>query len=237
MGLQSVAKDVGFDWSIELRADASAAIGICRRRGLGKVRHLHTADLWVQDRLKAGDLPLRKTPGGDNIADMMTKYLPRADLEKHVSALGLYPEEGRALSAPKIAEDQQPTPEPKPTSQTSRRPREKEELPQEETEPTKDRRKPRRQRERKSAHAKRTKPPPEEAEEQEGQNEKRKRTRGGGDSLAAARCLEEALAQEMHETCVGKGVGVQEEQTGQVDQVKPGKRSRHAPESKSKQKA
>ena len=154
MGLQSVAKDLGLDWSIELRADASAAIGICRRRGLGKVLHLHTADLWVQDRLKAGDVSLRKTPGADNIADMMTKYLPRADLEKHVSAMGLYPEEGTALSAPRIAEDQQPTPEPKPTSQTSRRPGEKEELPQEETEPTKDRRKPRRQREKKSAHTK-----------------------------------------------------------------------------------
>ena len=73
LGLQSVAHDLGFDWPIELRADASAAIGICRRRGLGKVRHLHTADLWVQDRLKSGDFALRKTPGSQNIADMMTK--------------------------------------------------------------------------------------------------------------------------------------------------------------------
>ena len=81
LGLQSVAKDLGLEWTIELRADASAAIGICRRRGLGKVRHLHTADLWVQDRLKTGDFSLRKTPGASNIADMMTKYLPRDVLE------------------------------------------------------------------------------------------------------------------------------------------------------------
>ena len=104
-GLQSVARDLGTEWSIELRADASAAIGICRRRGLGKVRHLHTADLWVQDRLKSGDFALRKTPGSENIADMMTKYLARPDLVKHIAAMNVRVEEGRASLAPKIAED------------------------------------------------------------------------------------------------------------------------------------
>ena len=48
LGLQAVARDLGLDWGLQLRADASAAIGICRRRGLGRVRHLHVADLWVQ---------------------------------------------------------------------------------------------------------------------------------------------------------------------------------------------
>ena len=105
MGLQSVALDLGLEWAIELKADASAAIGICRRRGLGKVRHLHTADLWVQDLLKSGDFALRKTPGSENIADMMTKYLARPDLSKHIAAMHIYVEQGRADLAPKIAED------------------------------------------------------------------------------------------------------------------------------------
>lgn len=125
LGMQSIAKDLGFDWSIELRADASAAIGICRRRGLGKVRHLHTADLWVQDKLKAGDFALRKTPGVENIADMMTKYLPRADLERHTRSLDLHPEEGRATSAPRNAED------PAAKEETSQGQQDKEETPQE----------------------------------------------------------------------------------------------------------
>ena len=44
LGLQSVAADLGLHWSLELRSDAAAAIGICRRRSLGRVRHLHVAD-------------------------------------------------------------------------------------------------------------------------------------------------------------------------------------------------
>ena len=49
LGLQSLARDM--DWSLDIRvhSDATAAIGIAKRRGLGKVRHLHTSDLWVQE--------------------------------------------------------------------------------------------------------------------------------------------------------------------------------------------
>ena len=44
LGLQSIARDLGMEWSIALKTDATAAIGITRRRGLGKIRHLATAD-------------------------------------------------------------------------------------------------------------------------------------------------------------------------------------------------
>ena len=82
LGLQSMAGDLGLTWKLDLLADASAAIGICRRRGLGKVRHLHVADLWVQDKLKAGAFSLTKWPGSENLADLLTKYLDRATMEK-----------------------------------------------------------------------------------------------------------------------------------------------------------
>ena len=58
LGLQSLAKDLGIELKVNIHTDATAAIGICRRRGLGKIRHLHVADLWVQDRLKRGDFTL-----------------------------------------------------------------------------------------------------------------------------------------------------------------------------------
>ena len=45
MGLTSVAADLGFNWSLRIKTDATAAIGITRRRGLGKIRHLATADV------------------------------------------------------------------------------------------------------------------------------------------------------------------------------------------------
>ena len=55
LGLQSLASDLGIILNLEILTDATAAIGICRRRGLGKIRHLHVSDLWVQDRLRKGD--------------------------------------------------------------------------------------------------------------------------------------------------------------------------------------
>ena len=66
LGFQAVAKDVGYDVSIQLWSDATAAIGICRRRGLGRVRHLDVADLWIQERLRAGDFRLNKILGAQN---------------------------------------------------------------------------------------------------------------------------------------------------------------------------
>ena len=55
LGLQTIARDLGIELNLTVLTDATAAIGICRRRGLGKVRHLATADLWMQDRIRKGD--------------------------------------------------------------------------------------------------------------------------------------------------------------------------------------
>ena len=102
LGLQSIAKDLGITLALGIKSDATAAIGISRRRGLGKVRHLATADLWMQDRIRKKDFTLEKVPGADNPGDMLTKHVPREVMAKHMSELGLYLEEGRAESAPSL---------------------------------------------------------------------------------------------------------------------------------------
>ena len=102
LGLQTIANDLGIPLNLSVLTDATAAIGICRRRGLGKVRHLATADLWMQDRIRKGDFKLLKVPGADNPADMLTKHVDKLLLLKHTAALGLYYESGRADSAPSI---------------------------------------------------------------------------------------------------------------------------------------
>ena len=102
LGLQSLANDLGIHLKLDILTDATAAIGICRRRGLGKVRHLHTADLWVQDRLRKGDFALTKVLGSDNPADLLTKHVPRDVMRKHMTFIGLSSEIGRAESAPTI---------------------------------------------------------------------------------------------------------------------------------------
>ena len=82
MGLRSVAKDLGLSWKLTVLTDATAAIGVCKRRGLGKIRHLATADLWIQDKLRCKEFELIKVAGKDNIADALTKHTDRATLEK-----------------------------------------------------------------------------------------------------------------------------------------------------------
>eukprot|EP00969_Alexandrium_andersonii_P043624 1912624-Alexandrium_andersonii.AAC.1 len=40
LGLRAIAQDLGFTAALEVCAGSSAAIGICRRTGIGRVRHL-----------------------------------------------------------------------------------------------------------------------------------------------------------------------------------------------------
>ena len=70
---------------------------------MGKVRHLATADFWIQDRIRKGDFALVKVAGAENPADILTKHVDKPLMLKHMEALGLSIEEGRAESAPAIA--------------------------------------------------------------------------------------------------------------------------------------
>ena len=71
-------------------------------KNLGKVRHLATADLWIQDKLKTKDFALEKVLGADNPADLLTKYLDATTQDKHIGRLNLVSEDGRAISAPSL---------------------------------------------------------------------------------------------------------------------------------------
>ena len=101
LGIQSVARDLGVELQPEVHVDSSAAIGICRRCGIGKVRHLAVAQLWVQDLVRSKACRLYKVLGTENPADLMTKPLPRTEIDGHLARLGLTRATGRAESAPK----------------------------------------------------------------------------------------------------------------------------------------
>ena len=100
MGLMSVAADLGMDVKLTVLADSSAAIGICRRTGIGKVRHLAVGQLWVQERVRQGDFGLQKHPGSQNPADMLTKAVNQELTLRHTAAVGLSFAEGRPRTAP-----------------------------------------------------------------------------------------------------------------------------------------
>ena len=84
LGMMSLWKDVGeITWG-HVMGDASAAVGIIRRMGLGKVRHLNTSWLWVQDKEASRELQYHKVIGSDNSADLFTKA-PRQHCAAHRS--------------------------------------------------------------------------------------------------------------------------------------------------------
>ena len=66
LGTQSIARDLGITVTLTLWADSSAAIGICQRSGIGRVRHLAVGQLWVQERIRDKTLRLRKVAGEAN---------------------------------------------------------------------------------------------------------------------------------------------------------------------------
>jgi hypothetical protein len=101
LGLQSVARDLGVELKPEVHADSSAAIGICNRSGIGKVRHLAVAQLWAQDLVRSKTCRLFKVLGTENPADLMTKPLARTELDGHLERLGLSRATGRAETAPR----------------------------------------------------------------------------------------------------------------------------------------
>ena len=105
LGMQSLAKDLGIETTIKIRTDSSAAVGICSRTGIGKVRHLATGQLWVQERLRSGAFRLFKFPGADNPSDLCTKHVTAELHRKHLPEIGLSYETGRSAIAPHVTEN------------------------------------------------------------------------------------------------------------------------------------
>ena len=101
LGIQSLLSDFQIRVDIKVLSDATAAIGMARRLGLGRVRHLATSDLWVQQRVRSGDVSLAKYPGSENGADLMTKYQGRFDTLRLLQKMGFAKMSGRATVAPK----------------------------------------------------------------------------------------------------------------------------------------
>ena len=100
MGMVLVAKDLGTDVGLTILADSSAAIGICRRTGIGKVRHLAVGQLWVQEQVRTGAFALVKHLGSENPADLLTKAVSADLINRHIATAGLRWEPGRPSSAP-----------------------------------------------------------------------------------------------------------------------------------------
>ena len=105
LGLQSLAADLGGSLQVRVHADSSAAIGICNRTGVGRVRHLAVGQLWVQSKVRDKSIELYKVHGLSNPADLFTKHLAKEALDKCLGFINATYEQGRAILAPQVASD------------------------------------------------------------------------------------------------------------------------------------
>ena len=104
LGMLSMYADFGLQLNLELKCDASAACGIARRKGLGKIRHIEVCQLWLQDFVAQKKIQFIKVPGSSNLSDHLTKYLNQEGIEAHMKGTNQRIEKGRHALMPEVAE-------------------------------------------------------------------------------------------------------------------------------------
>ena len=102
IGVRGLMQDLGMEFRVRTSTDSSAALGISKRRGLGKVRHIELNQLWIQDKVVTGEIEVRKVRGEDNRADALTKHVDQGQIGRHMEWTGQTIEGGRHQLAPEI---------------------------------------------------------------------------------------------------------------------------------------
>ena len=103
LGIKALSEDLGrqYEGPIEIKTDASAAIGIANRIGVGKVRHIEVNQLWLQDKVNKKEIKITKVKGEENLADALTKPPEQRGLNRHIEGVGALLAQGRHPLMPK----------------------------------------------------------------------------------------------------------------------------------------
>ena len=101
-GLMSQLAELGIMAKGVVKTDASAAMGMAHRQGLGRTRHIDVQYLWIQDELKQEKLQMKKVRADENQADMFTKALKLEVVESYMQTMGCKTSQERAESALKV---------------------------------------------------------------------------------------------------------------------------------------
>ncbi len=78
-----ISEFVGRDMRVAIWADASAALGMIDRGGVGKVRHVDVGIRWLHHKWLKNQVHFNKVPGKDNVSDLMTKGLGREQKQRN----------------------------------------------------------------------------------------------------------------------------------------------------------
>ena len=88
LSLQYLLGELGEDMMLHLRGDSSASHGTLQRLGSGRIKHLQTRQLWLQEKVYAGEVSVEKIGRAENWADSLTHPWVALD-ERHFESMGV----------------------------------------------------------------------------------------------------------------------------------------------------
>ena len=68
LGLQTIMKELGWNYEVRIQVDANATIGTLHSRGFGKLRHVYVEEFWLQREISRKKLSVTKVKGTENTA-------------------------------------------------------------------------------------------------------------------------------------------------------------------------
>ena len=58
--MRNMLSDMGTKIKFRISTDASAANGIMAHKGAGEIRHIEASQVWVQDKVRKGEIAMKK---------------------------------------------------------------------------------------------------------------------------------------------------------------------------------
>ena len=96
LGIISMLRDFGMVTQGMIKSDATAAIGMVHREGLGRTRHIRVQYLWMQEKVAEKELQVSKVGTLNNVADLMTKHLSKEDRDRLMKLMSFERRSGMA---------------------------------------------------------------------------------------------------------------------------------------------
>lgn len=87
--IRELLKEMKLDMTARVLTDSAAARGVVRRSGSGRVKHLEARWLWIQERVRSGDVVIDCVDTSLNTSDIGTKFLTKRRFEELIAMMPL----------------------------------------------------------------------------------------------------------------------------------------------------
>ena len=87
LGMISIYRDFVVTLQGNILGDASAALGMIKRKGIGKTWHSDASFLWVEEGSATREMDYGSNAGKDNPADLFTKYLSGGETDRPMACI------------------------------------------------------------------------------------------------------------------------------------------------------